>query len=174
MEPNDEHLETQPQATEPEEHDWEQANRLAKWMRLAIVPLVLVLAAILLVGRGDAIAGKPVKTKYGATSQGRKFELRLDAKGRPASFSTELVAACPSGRLVSMPWDSVDGDGVRFARDGDRLRVAERGKLWRLKLEARRKGGVLRGTLDVVVHVEPETRDPFDCVKKGITFSVRD
>ena len=46
MEPNDEHL-------EHDEHDWEQANRLAKWMRLAVVPLVLVLAAILLVGRGD-------------------------------------------------------------------------------------------------------------------------
>jgi len=159
---------------EPDERDWEQANRLAKWMRLAIVPLVLVLAAILLLGRGDAVAGKPVKTKYGATSQGREFELRLDAKGRPASFSTELVAACPSGRLVSMPWDPVDGDGVRFVRDGDRLRVSERGKLWKLGLDARREGGVLRGTLELVVHVRPETRDPFDCVSKGLRFSVRD
>ena len=110
MEPNEPNEPTH----EPNEHDWEQANRLAKWMRLAIVPLVLVLAAILLVGRGDAVAGKPVKTKYGATSQGREFQLRLDDKGRPASFSTELVARCPTGRLVNMPWDSVDGDGVRF------------------------------------------------------------
>ena len=167
MEPNE-------PIAEPDERDWEQANRFAKWMRLAIVPLVLVLAAILLLGRGDAVAGKPVKTKYGATSQGREFQLRLDAKGRPASFSTELVAACPSGRLVSMPWDSVDGDGVRFVRDGDRLRVSERGKLWKLGLDARREGGVLRGTLELVVHVRPETRDPFDCVSKGLRFSVRD
>ena len=164
VEPND----------EPNDHDWEQANRLAKWMRLAIVPLVAVLAAILLFGRGDAVAGKPVKTKYGATTQGREFQLRLDAKGRPASFSTELVAACPTGRQVSMPWDSVDGDGVRFVRDGDRLRVTERGELWRLGLDARREGGVMRGTLELVVHVRPRTREPFDCVSKGLKFSVRD
>jgi len=147
VEPNDQ---TEPTA-EPSEHDWEQANRLAKWMRFAIVPLVLVLAAILLLGRGDAVAGKPVKTKYGATSQGREFQLRLDDKGRPASFSTELVATCPTGRLVNMPC-----------------------KLWKLALDARREGGVLRGTLELVVHVQPETRDPFDCVSKGLTFSVRD
>ena len=173
MEPNEPNDQTEPTA-EPNEHDWEQANRLAKWMRFAIVPLVLVLAAILLLGRGDAVAGKPVKTKYGATSQGRQFQLRLDDKGRPASFSTELVALCPTGRMVTMPWDSVDGDGVRFVRDGDRLRVAEQSKLWKLALDARREGGVLRGTLELVVHVQPETRDPFDCVSKGITFSVRD
>jgi len=167
VEPNEP---TEPTA-EPNAHDWEQANRLAKWMRFAIVPLVLVLAAILLLGRGDAVAGKPVKTKYGATSQGREFQLRLDEKGRPASFSTELVAACPSGRLVSMPWDSVDGDGVRFARDGDRLRVAERGKLWKLGLDARSTGkGGLRGKLTLVVHVRPETRAPFDCTARGVTF----
>ena len=27
----------------------------------------------------------------------------------------------------------VDGDGVRFARDGDRLRVVERSELWELE-----------------------------------------
>ena len=172
MEPNDDPNDDPNR--EPNEQDWEQANRLAKWMRFAIVPLVLVLAAILLLGRGDAVAGKPVKTKYGATSQGREFRLRLDDKGRPASFSTELVALCPTGRMVTMPWDSADGDGVRFVRDGDRLRVAEQSKLWKLALDARREGGVLRGTLELVVHVQPETRDPFDCVSKGITFSVRD
>jgi hypothetical protein len=164
---------TEPTA-EPNEHDWEQANRLAKWMRLAIVPLVLVLAAILLLGRGDAVAGKPVKTESGETSQGRGFQLRLDADGRPTSFSTELVATCPSGRQVVMPWLSDDGDGVRFRRDGDRLRVDERAALWQLGLDARREGGVLKGTLDVVVRVRPKTKDPFDCVAKGIAFSVRD
>ena len=165
MEPDDE------PNHEPDEHDWEQANRVAKWMRLAIVPLVLVLAAILLLGRGDAVAGKPVKTKYGATSQGRECQLRLDDKGRPASFSTELVAICPTGRLVTMPWDSVDGDGVRFVRDDDRLRVTESGDGWKLGLDARSTGkGGLRGKLTLVVHVKPETRVPFDCTARGVTF----
>ena len=107
------------------------------WLRLAILPLAAVLVAVLLLSSHDEAAGKPVKKRYGITTQGLAFELGVDAEGRPSTFSTTLVARCPSGHKVTMPWDSADGDGVRFRRDGDRLRVAERSKLWELELDGR-------------------------------------
>ena len=73
-----------------------------------------------------------------------------------------------------MPWDSADGDGVRFVRDGDRLRVAERGEL--LAARARRalaRAAAARDAASSSCTCEPTTRDPFDCVSKGLTFSVR-
>ena len=58
-----------------------------------------------------------------------------------------------------MQWDPADGDPVRFEHDGDRLRVAERGDGWELALDARSTGpGGLRGTLELVIHVKPESR----------------
>src|SRR5215208_2147198 len=59
--------------------------------RLALLPLVVVLAAVLLLGRGDA-AGKTVTTKLGVTTQGREFRLGLDSDGRVSRFSTALSA----------------------------------------------------------------------------------
>jgi hypothetical protein len=153
--------------------DEEQARRTTFWLRVAIVPLIAVLAAVLLLGR-DVAAGKPVKTKYGSTTQGLGFELGVDDDGRAATIATDIVARCPSGRTISMPWDSVDGDGVRFRRDGDRLRIAERSKLWELALDGRYDDkGTLGGTLRLVVHVEPKTRAPFDCASKNVRFTAR-
>jgi hypothetical protein len=156
-----------------EPSDVQQAHRAARRLRFALYPLAAVLLAMLLIGR-DQAAGSPVTTKYGATTQGRRFELGLDAKGRPAAFDTELVALCPTGRLITMPWSPVDGDDVRFRRDGDRLRATERGDGWELGLDARSDGGgVLHGTLSLIVHVRPETRAPFDCRSRNVRFTVR-
>jgi hypothetical protein len=72
-----------------------------------------------------------------------------------------------------MRWDATDSEDVRFRRDGDRLRAADKSELWELALDARAAGGGWRGTLRLVVHVEPETRDPYDCVSKNLRFTVR-
>jgi hypothetical protein len=158
---------------EPEaitEADERRARRAGRWVRLAFYPAAAVLAAVLLLGR-DQAAGAPVTTKFGSTNQGRQFELGLDEKGRVATFDTHVIATCPSGRQVAMPWDPVDGDPVPFERDGDRLRVTESGDGWKLGLDARSTGkGGLRGKLTLVVHVRPKTRAPFDCTARGVTF----
>src|SRR4051794_31909399 len=117
---------------EPEaitEADERRARRTGRWLRFAFYPLAAVLAAVLLLGRDEA-AGAPVTTKFGSTTQGRQFELGLDKDGRVATFSTHVVATCPNGHRITMEWDPTDGDPVRFERDGDRLRVAERGDGW--------------------------------------------
>jgi hypothetical protein len=150
--------------------DERRARRAGRWVRLAFYPLAAVTAAALLLGRDEA-AGAPVTTKFGATDQGRQFELDLDEDGRVAAFDTNVVATCPSGRQIVMQWDPGDGDPVRFERDGDRLRVAERGDGWALGLDARRTGAAgLRGTLTLVVHVKPKTRAPFDCAARDVSF----
>ena len=158
---------------EPEaitEADERRARRAGRWVRIVFYPLAAVLAAVLLLGRDEA-AGAPVTTKFGSTNQSRQFEIGLDKDGRVATFDTTIVASCPSGRQIAMPWDPADGDPVRFKRDGDRLRVAEHGDGWELGLDARvtDKGG-LRGKLKFVVHVKPKTRAPFDCTARGVTF----
>ena len=155
----------------PTSDDARRARRVARIVRLAFYPLAALLAAVLLLGRDEA-AGKPVTTKYGATTQGRAFELGLDADGRPGAFSTEVSASCPDGTQIAMPWDPSDGDPVPFERDGDRLRVAERGDGWELALDARvgERGG-LRGTVSLVVHVKPERRAAFECRSPGVRFS---
>jgi hypothetical protein len=151
--------------------DERNARRAGRWLRFAFYPLAAVLAAVLLLGRDEA-AGAPVTTKFGSTNQGRQFEVGLDKKGRVATFDTDVVATCPSGHRIAMPWNPIDGDPVRFERDGDRLRVAERGDGWALGLDARSTGkGGLRGKLTLVVHVKPKTRAPFDCTAPGVTFS---
>jgi hypothetical protein len=155
------------EATEP-------TPRHPLWLRLAIVPLAAVLVAVLLMATGDKPAGKPVKTKHGSTTQGLAFELGVDDDGRPAAFKTTVVARCPSGRTVAMPWDSADGDGVRFRSDDDRLRVSERGELWELELDGRfDEQGTLRGSLRVLVRVKPKTKPAFDCVSKDVRFTAR-
>ena len=97
------------------------------WVRISVLVLFTAAAtAVLVVAGVDRSPGKAVATKYGATSQGREFALKLDRDHTPVAFDTELVALCPSGRTVSMPWSSVDGDGVAFRHAGDKLHVAER------------------------------------------------
>jgi len=161
VEPNE------PEATEP-------TPPHPLWMRLAILPLAAALVAVLLLSSHDEAAGKPVEKRHGITSQGLAFELGVDAKGRPSTFSTTLAARCPSGRTVSLPWDSVDGDGVRFRRDGDRLRVAERGELWELELDGRFDDkGAISGSLRVVVRVKPKTKPAFACASKNVRFTAR-
>ena len=158
---------TEPEATEP------NPSRLL-WLRLAILPLVAVLVVVLALSGGAQTAGKPVETRQGSTTQGQTFELGIDDEGRASTFSTTVVTRCPSGREVSMPWDSADGDGVRFRRDGDRLRVVERSELWELELDGRfDEKGTLRGTMDVVVRVKPKTEAAFDCVSKDVRFTAR-
>jgi hypothetical protein len=139
--------------------------------RLAIVPLLALLAgAVLLVGRGDA-AGEPVSTKLGATTQGREFELGVDAKGRPAAFSTALAALCPTGRFVEVPWDPTDGDPVPFERDGDRVRVREEGEDYELELDGTvDENGGMRGRMWLVVHVTPRTKPAYDCTSRNLRF----
>jgi hypothetical protein len=88
------------------------------------------------------------------------------------SFDTELGAMCPSGRMVSMPWAPVDGDGVRFRRTGSKLAVAERGDTYELGLDATvAKNGALNGTARLVVHVRPQTRAPYDCTSPRVRVS---
>jgi len=139
--------------------------------RLAIVPLVaLLVGALLLVARGEA-SGEPVSTKLGATTQGREFKLGVDAKGRPAAFSTALAALCPTGRFVEVPWDPTDGDPVPFERDGDRLRVREVGEDYELALEGTVDGhGGMRGRMSLVVHVTPRTKPAYDCKSRSLRF----
>jgi hypothetical protein len=133
-----------------------------------LVLVLLAAAAAVVVGR-DRGPGKPVATKYGVTSQGRAFELKLDGRGRPVAFSTELAAMCPSGRMVSMPWDATDGDGVVFRRAGTELRVAEKGDTYELVLDGTvEQGGALKGTTSLVVHVRPQTRAPYDCTSPRV------
>lgn len=141
------------------------------WVRLSLVSLLIVVVAAVWIGRGGG-PGEPVATKYGATSQGRQFELRVDAEGVPVAFATSLSALCPSGRMVEMPWMPVDGDGVRFERRGDRLHLAEHGDGWRQELDAKVAGGRVTGTMTLVVHVRPKTRAPFDCRSPKVRFSV--
>lgn len=133
------------------------------WLR---VPLVLLLCAgaVVLALSYDRGPGEPVATKYGSTTQGRAFELRLDEDGRPVSLNTTLTARCPDGRAISMPWEPVDGDGVVFRRDGDRLRVKESGDGWKLSLDATLAGsGALQGVAQLALHLTPAGRAPVDC-----------
>jgi hypothetical protein len=142
------------------------------WVRISVLAVLLaVLVAAVSLARGGG-PGEPVATKYGVTSQGRAFEVELDADGAPVAFDTELGAMCPTGRMVAMPWSSDSGDGVPFRRSGAKLRVAERGDTYELGLDATvARNGALRGTMTLVVHVRPRTRAPFDCVSPKVRFS---
>jgi hypothetical protein len=150
----------------------EEVPRGLQMARLVIVALVaLLVGVVLLVLAHDDAAGEPVATKLGATTQGRQFELGVDAKGRPAHFATEIVAQCPTGRSVSVPWDPTDGDPVPFERDGDRVRVREEGQDYELEMDGTvdAKGG-MRGRLSLVVHVTPRTKPAYDCASKNLRF----
>ena len=142
------------------------------WIRISVLAAVFVIVAAVSFTRLDRAPGKPVATKYGATSQGRAFSVKVDADGSPVAFDTALSALCPSGRTISMPWSPAAADAVRFNRDGDRLKVAEWGDGWRLELDGRvADGGALRGTMWLVVNVRPKTRAPFDCRSPQVRFS---
>ena len=142
------------------------------WVRLSVLALLaVVVTAAVAFGHGRG-PGKPVATKYGVTSQGRTFELKLDDDAQPVAFSTELAAICPSGRMASMPWSPSEADGVTFHRAGDKLTVAERGELWALTLDGTvAKDGAVRGTMSLVVHVKPKTRAPYDCASPRVRVS---
>ncbi len=141
------------------------------WLR---VPLVLLLCAgaVVFALSYDRGPGEPVATKYGSTTQGRAFELRLDEDGRPVSYDTTLTARCPDGRAISMPWQPVDGDGVVFRRDGDRLRVKESGDGWKLSLDATLAGsGALKGVAQLSLHLTPKGHAPVDCSSSRVRVS---
>lgn len=138
------------------------------WLRVPLVLLLCAGAVVLALGL-DRGPGEPVATKHGSTSQGRAFELRVDADGRPVSFDTTLTARCPDGRSISMPWGPVDGDGVAFRRDGERLRVTESGDGWRLAMDATLTGsGVLSGVARLTVHLTPRGRAAIDCASPRV------
>lgn len=138
--------------------------------RVVLFTVAAVLAAVLWLGR-DHAAGKPVTTKLGATTQGREFKLGLDAKGRPAAFDTTLLAMCPTGRQIGMPWNPSDGDPVHFKWSGDRVHVAESGDGWRLALDGTKTpAGGLRGGISLVVHVTPKTKPAYDCTSPNVRF----
>ena len=164
----DSSLETETPDAEPVEPVAHTAPRAARLLRFALYPLAALLVAALLLGRDEA-AGKPVTTKFGTTTQGREFRLGLDKKGRPAKFSTWIIASCPTGRTIGMPWDPADGDPVRFKRDGDRLHVQESGDGWKLQLDGTMddRGGI-RGTVSLVVHVTPKTKPAYDCTSPHV------
>lgn len=148
-----------------------QARRMQTALRLAILPLVLILALVLFAERGDGAPGKPVTTKRGVTTQGRAFTLGVDSHGRPAAFSTQLVALCPNGNIITMPWDPSAADGVPFERDGDKLHVAESGQGWKLSLDGTvAKGGSTRGTVSLVVHITPKSKPAYDCTSPHVRF----
>jgi hypothetical protein len=148
-----------------------QARRMQTALRLTIVPLVAVLALVLFLGRGGDAAGKPVTTKHGVTTQGREFKLGVDAHGRPSAFSTQLVALCPNGNQIGMPWDPSVAEGVRFQRDGDKLHVQESGQGWKLALDGTvAEDGSTRGNVSLVVHVTPKTKPAFDCSSPHVRF----
>ena len=142
------------------------------WIRLAVLAvLVAVVGAAVTLARSGG-PGEPVVTKYGVTSQGRAFELQLDDDAEPVAFDTELGAMCQSGRMVAMPWAPEARDGVAFRRAGGKLHVAERGDTYELSLDATvAKDGALRGTMELVVHVRPQTRAAYDCVSPKVRFS---
>jgi hypothetical protein len=74
--------------------------------------------------------------------------------------------------MVSMPWSSVDGDGVRFRRAGRKLTVKENGETYELGLSATvAKDGALTGTARLVVHIRPKTRAPYDCASPRVRVS---
>jgi hypothetical protein len=142
------------------------------WVRLSVLALVLMAATAAILVAGDRGPGKPVATKYGVTSQGRAFEVQVDGGGQPVAIATELAAMCPSGRMVSMPWAPVEGDGIPFHRAGGKLRVAERGDTYELALDATvASNGAVKGTMTLVVHVRPETRAPYDCASPRVRVS---
>jgi hypothetical protein len=141
------------------------------WIRISVLAAILVVVSVVSLSRLDTGPGTPVATKHGVTSQGRAFELKVDDHGAPVAFDTELSAICPSGRMIAMPWSPVDGDGVRFERDGGRLRVSESGDGWRLELDGKAGDGSLRGTAQLVVHVRPKTRAPYDCRSPKVRVS---
>ena len=150
--------------------DERRARRAARIFRLAFYPLAAIVAAVLLLGREPAV-GKPVTTKFGATSQGREFKLGLDEKGRVAAFDTSLGAICPRGSLIEMPWNVQPADNVPFERDGDRLRVRETGDGWTLSLDGRvDERGRMTGKLKLVVRIEPKRSAAYDCVSPDVTF----
>jgi hypothetical protein len=142
------------------------------WIRISVLAVLLAVAGAAVTLVRDRGPGEPVATKYGVTSQGRAFELELDDHAEPVAFDTELAAMCQSGRMVAMPWAPEAGDGVRFRRTGSKLHVAERGDTYELALDATvAKDGALRGTMELVVHVRPQTRAAYDCVSPKVRFS---
>ena len=148
-----------------------QARRMQNALRLAIFPLVLVLVAVLLLDRGGDEPGKPVTTKRGVTTQGREFKLGVDSHGRPAAFSTQLVALCPNGNMIGMPWDPAAAEGVPFERHGDKLHVGETGDGWKLALDGTvAKDGSTRGTASLIVHITPKSKPAYDCTSPHVRF----
>jgi hypothetical protein len=153
------------------ETDERQARRAAKLLRLVFYPLAALLLAVLLLGRGDDAAGKPVTTKRGVTTQGREFTLGVDSHGRPSAFSTKLLAICPNGSMIGMTWDPSVADGVPFTRDGDSLRVQESGDGWKLSLDGTvAKDGSTRGHVSLIVHITPKSKPAFDCTSPHVRF----
>ena len=147
-----------------------RAHRAAHILRFTLLLLAAAAAAVLVLGR-DHAAGKPVTTKLGATTQGRAFKLGLDKDGRPAAFDTELVAVCPNGHQIGMPWNPADGDPLRFRWDGDRVRIEESGDGWKLALDGRKTpGGGLRGSVSLVIHVTPRSKPAYDCASPHVKF----
>lgn len=144
---------------------------MTTWIRISVLAVLFAAVSVVSLSRLESRPGKPVATKHGVTSQGRAFELRIDDEGRPVAFDTELSAICPSGRMIAMPWSPVHGDGVRFRRDGDRLRVSESGDGWRLSLDGKAGDGTLRGTAQLVVHVTPKSRAAYDCRSPRVRVS---
>ena len=142
------------------------------WVRLSVLVLLVAVVSAGMVAMRDRGPGKPVATKYGVTSQGREFAVKVDGDGQPVAFSSEIAALCPSGRMASMPWSPSEADGVPFHRAGDKLTVAERGELWELELDGTvAKDGALRGTMSLVLHVKPKTRAPYDCTSPRVRVS---
>jgi hypothetical protein len=109
-----------------------RVNRALWAFRASFALLAIVLLAVIV--RPQAFHSEPAPTPplaaaHGQTAQGAPFAMRFDPPARPVWFRTRVHARCTNpGRAGAWGWDwgwwPTDGQGVRFRRDGDRLRVA--------------------------------------------------
>jgi hypothetical protein len=148
--------------------------------RLAFYPAAVALGAFLLTGRGDAAAD--TEPMVGKTSQGALISFELDGDGRPISLDTQLAASCPNGYRYSTPWRPVDGDRVRFRRDGSRLWAIEtttihydNGNVGRglYTLDAWVEDDRVEGVLEVVEHVHPPKGPDWACGSRPVGFTAQ-
>jgi hypothetical protein len=154
--------------------------RRALWaFRLAFYPAAVAVAAILLIGRGDAVAG--TEHLDGRTSQGASITLRFD-DGRPVGLETRLAAMCPNGHRDWTPWRPADGERLRFRRDGSRLWALElvtidydNGNVGRgvYRFDAWVSDDRVEGTLEVVEHVDPAEGDDWACGSEPVGFTAQ-
>jgi hypothetical protein len=149
----------------------------AIWVVRAILYPSLALAAVLLFahrGGEDAVAG--TATVYGTTSQGFDFNASF-RDGRMFRLHTHVRSNCPDAQ-TSYTW-LAGGTRTRFETDGDEVHVRattpwnnEWSVTHHLRLDARKHGDRLSGTMSAVVDVTVPFRGT--CRSGPVTFSAHE